>query len=782
MTQDTSATLEPLQPSFRPHQDAIDFVNCMAPGERLWWQTYDDKPEKNKTLSHTFAGTLSEAWQRIGALQARGAGVCWTVSATSNGRKKEDFRAARAAWVDIDRPELPEFRVDPTAIVRTGKGHHAYWLIDGECSGEDLEQLNKAIAAAHDGDGKAVDRVRCLRLPGTLHQKGEPVLVRLEACNPDNSYALEELQAAYSPAPVLPSATRLPDAPALAPGETTPYGRRGLEAECAALAMEPEGGRNARAFRAAAAAGQLIAGGELDAGEAREQLLRASEACGLGPREAADVIDRGLATGASQPRRGKRAPASSSARRGRPPGPPKPPDPSRQFLEETEVEGTEGEEPEGEAPRGKLRLLRPPRAPRVNVPMKWSKDAGEWVPAPCAETAAGLLAQDPAAARSVRWDAFQLSAVALERIEGACGLAAVEAGQAVDASTMRAIAAGWTVRYGVRLTKPHLQEALEQLRLDPARRIDPLRDWAVEAGKAWDGKPRLEDAARTYLGAKSLASGLAFKLWLRSAAARAIRGACGPVKADCALVLAGRQGALKSRCIEALSPFPAWFLRGLPDLATRGEEVSRVTRGKAIVEIDELDAFRRADAAKVKAWLSRPVDYQRHMYTEEYFPQPRRFVCCVTINPDAGGWLNDPTGLRRWLIVECDGTLDPEGLERDREQLWGQAIAEVEAGAKWWPTGVDADVLSEAAHGHAVSDAWARLVAEWCHSPERRGTDVQLADVARGALDIDPGRLTMADQFRVSSALRAAGYERVRTLSSSGLRAWLWRATPPPRD
>lgn len=752
----------------------------------MWWQTYDDKPDKNATLSNTFPGTLEEAWPRIVALQAQGAGVCWTVSATRHGRKKEDFRAARAAWVDIDRPELPEFKIDPTAIVKTGKGHHAYWLIDGDCLGEELEQLNKAIASAHEGDAKAVDRVRCLRLPGTLHQKGDPVLVTLQTCNPDNSYALEELQAAYPPPPPNPNATRLPDAPASAHGETTPYGRRGLEAECAALAQEPEGGRNARAFRAAAAAGQLIAGGELDAGEAREQLLRASEACGLGPREAADVVDRGLATGASQPRRGKLAP-----RRGRPPGPPKPPNPSRMpggAPAEAEPEGEapagepSAEAPEGEAPKGNLRLLKQPSRPRVQVPMKWCKDAGEWVPAPCAETAAGLLAQDPEVARSVRWDAFRLSACALERIEGACGLAAVEAGQAVDAATMRAIAAGWTVRYGVRLTKPHLQEALEQLRLDPARRIDPLRDWAVQAGKAWDGKPRLENAARRYFGATSLASGLAFKLWLRSAAARAVHGAARPVKADCALVLAGRQGAFKSRSIEALSPFPEWFLRGLPDLATRGEEVSRATRGKAIVEIDELDAFRRADAAKVKAWLSHPVDSQRHMYTEEYFPQPRRFVCCVTINPDAGGWLNDPTGLRRWLIVECEGTLDPEGLEADRQQLWGQAVAEVQAGAKWWPDGVDADVLAEAAHGHAVSDAWARLVAEWCHQPERRGTDLHLSDVSRGALDIDPGRLTLSDQIRIGNALRAAGYERIRTTDSSGLRAWLWRPPQSHRD
>lgn len=732
----------------------------MAPGERIWWQTYDDRPDKDAALSQTFSATLDEAWSRIEALQARGAGVCWTVSATKGGRKKSDFRAARAAWVDVDKPELPEFRIDPTAIVKTVKGHHAYWLIDGDCSGEDLEQLNKAIAAAHGGDEKAVDRVRCLRLPGTLHQKGEPILVQLVTLAPDNSYALEELEAAYPPPPPDPHATRAPDAPSLAPGETTPYGRRGLEAECAALAQEPEGGRNARAFRAAAAAGQLIAGGELDAGEARAELLRAAEACGLGPREAADVVDRGLATGETQPRRGKL---------GRPPKPPRPPNPSVQVPIPSPAEEVPGE-------GGKVIQFKAPH--KIQVPMKWCKEAGDWVPAPCAETAAGLLAQDPASARSVRWDAFRLSAVALERIDGACGLPAVEAGQAVDAPTMRAIAAGWTMRHRVRLTKQHLQEALEQLRLDPARRIDPLRDWAVAAGKAWDGKPRLEGAAKRYLGATSLASGLAFKLWLRSAAARAVQGATRPVKADCALVLAGRQGALKSRSIEALSPSPEWFLRGLPDLASRGEEVSRITRGKAIVEIDELDAFRRADAAKVKAWLSRPVDFQRHMYTEEYFQQPRRFVCCVTINPDAGGWLNDPTGLRRWLIVECKGTLDPEGLAADRQQLWGQAVREVEAGAAWWPTGVDADVLAEAAHEHAVSDAWVRLVGDWCHEPERRGTNLHLADVSRGALGIDPGRLTMADQFRVSAALRAAGYERVRTTGADGARAWVWRPAP----
>src|SRR4051812_48731290 len=59
-------------------------------------------------------------------------------------------------------------------------------------------------------------------------------------------------------------------APARAPRAvgTTPYGRRALDLECATLAGAAAGGRNDQLNKAGFAVYQLVAGGEIDAGEA----------------------------------------------------------------------------------------------------------------------------------------------------------------------------------------------------------------------------------------------------------------------------------------------------------------------------------------------------------------------------------------------------------------------------------------------------------------------------------------------------------------------------------
>lgn len=736
------------------HPHARELIDALAFGEDICWQTFGDGA-KSEDLEARWFATLDEAWPRLMRLSEAGAGIFWTVSRSKGGRKKEHYTSARAAWIDVDRDELPEFHLEPSAVVKTGKGYHAYWILDGLCTGEALEAINRGIAKAHGGDRAACDRTRVMRLPGTYHRKAAPVLVRLIECDADIRYTPEELAAAY-PAPVeVPPARVLPPAPRRTAEASTAYGLRGLEAECRELAAEPEGGRNARAFRAAAAVGQLIAGGQLDASAAREALLEACARCGLPPLEASEVVERGLIAGGEQPRRGTFE-ASPVRRHGSAP-PAKvsePPPPS-----------------DSDAPGDIETIGEPNPPPPISVPRKMGKN-GPGAPIACAETAISLMLQDPVTRAGLRWDAFRAAVVAVADIAAPYGLPPVRAGQVVDAAAMHSITAGWIERYGVILSADHARDALGVVRHIPAMVVDSLADWIEGACAKWDGHPRLEDAARVYLGASSLASNIAFQLWMRQAAARAM-ARYAPVKGDCAMVLSGAQGAGKSRAVEALAPRPEWFLRGLPDLATRPDDVSRVTRGRSVIEIDELDAFRRADAERVKAWLSRPTDTYRQLYCETIHEYHRRFGVVVTINPAAEGWLRDTTGLRRWMVIDCEAPLNVAALEADRDQLWGQAAAEVRAGAKWWPTGVDVDVLAESSGGHAVEDGWGGVVCDWLDQPERRGGEVTVIEVARGALGIESGRVSPHDQTRIAAALRAAGYRRIRRRLEGG-RHFVW--------
>jgi hypothetical protein len=89
----------------------------------------------------------------------------------------------------------------------------------------------------------------------------------------------------------------------LDPTAGTRYGLAALESELGRLAVAPEGTRNDTLVRAAFRAGQLVAGGQLDAHHAHDQLEAVALRIGLGANETEATIESGMTAGAHQPRR-----------------------------------------------------------------------------------------------------------------------------------------------------------------------------------------------------------------------------------------------------------------------------------------------------------------------------------------------------------------------------------------------------------------------------------------------------------------------------------------------
>lgn len=102
--------------------------------------------------------------------------------------------------------------------------------------------------------------------------------------------------------------------PATRDARTTRYGSAALDGLAAEVSSAPEGTRNDALNRAAHRAGKLVAGGEVDAEEARRALTSAAEAAGLEAREVEKTLESGLSAG-------ELVPASAPPRR---PGPPSP--------------------------------------------------------------------------------------------------------------------------------------------------------------------------------------------------------------------------------------------------------------------------------------------------------------------------------------------------------------------------------------------------------------------------------------------------------------------------
>jgi hypothetical protein len=89
--------------------------------------------------------------------------------------------------------------------------------------------------------------------------------------------------------------------------------------------------------------------------------------------------------------------------------------------------------------------------------------------------------------------------------------------------------------------------------------------------------------------------------------------------------------------------------------------------------VSDLHGYGNKEMNQIKAFLSRQVDGPvRLAYARLPVKVPRHFVICGSTN--TWSFLKDKTGNRRFWPVGV-GTIDVQGLEHDRDQLWAEAIS-----------------------------------------------------------------------------------------------------------
>lgn len=192
----------------------------------------------------------------------------------------------------------------------------------------------------------------------------------------------------------------------------------------------------------------------------------------------------------------------------------------------------------------------------------------------------------------------------------------------------------------------------------------------------WDSVPRLDTLFVDYLGAKDTpyVRAVTRKAFV-AAVARALDPGC---KYDTMLILSGPQGIGKSTILDKMSR--GWFNDSIRTF--EGKEASELLQGVWLVEIGELDAFRKTDVARIKQFLSQRSDRFREAYGRHVKEMPRRCVFFGTTNSDE--YLRDKTGNRRFWPIDVGERQRTKNIWQDLDgeidQIWAEAALRYKLG------------------------------------------------------------------------------------------------------
>lgn len=289
------------------------------------------------------------------------------------------------------------------------------------------------------------------------------------------------------------------------------------------------------------------------------------------------------------------------------------------------------------------------------------------------------------------------------------------------------------------------------------RSFHPVREYLRDL--EWDGVRRLDTFVPTYLkGEANAYTAAAWRCWMISAVARVMQPGC---QVHHVPILEGRQGSGKSSAVRALLPNPKW-MNDSP-IKIGDKDGMDALRGHWIVEFGELESMADRAVAKIKAFVTSAVDTFRKAYGKDTEKFPRQCVMIGTVNPEEG-YLRDTTGNRRFWPIKTGvtGDIDFKGIERDRDQLWAEALSYFEDGVPWHFEGAELIALAtEEQASRTVVDPWEETIVAWLEAPIRSATianGITTTDVLSSALDVPKKDHGPANASRVGTILRNAGF------------------------
>ena len=334
----------------------------------------------------------------------------------------------------------------------------------------------------------------------------------------------------------------------------------------------------------------------------------------------------------------------------------------------------------------------------------------------------------------------------------------------------------WLDRTGMHYTKNMVADAVQLVAMENS--FHPVREFLNNLKGKWDGVKRIETWLTTYCGASNNPyTQFAGKAMLVAAVARAIKPG---VRVKSMLVLIGPQDIGKSEVFAILGG--KWFGPQHGEIKGDAQKAKEQCTKLWLIEMSELATIRDSSVDAVKDFVSTSEDTYRPAYGRRAMTMPR---CCVFVGTaNADEIFRDETGnVRFWPVkIECD--IDLEGLRRDREQIWAEAVAEYHAGFNWWITDENIkQIATSEQNARMVQDEWQSVISRWLDQPQQGlVNEYRLVDILVNGIGLDVANCGLLEQKRAASIMRRLGYLKKKSKGSDdAARCKVW-ALPAKDD
>ncbi len=291
----------------------------------------------------------------------------------------------------------------------------------------------------------------------------------------------------------------------------------------------------------------------------------------------------------------------------------------------------------------------------------------------------------------------------------------------------------------------------------------PVREYLNSVALIYNDTQIIENLASRLFGTTEPLHNTMFKKWLIAAVARIMEPGC---KADDILILCGDQGFLKSTLFETLASTD-WFLDSCEGTGNDKDTLMQM-HYSWIIELAEVDRFlNKRSASDLKKSLSVREDKFRLPYGAGIETFKRKFVTCGTTNQDE--FLTDPTGNRRYWVVEVKTKIDIDWVKEHRSEIWAAAVHLYHQGHEWYLNDEERARHAELMKPFEISDTWEDYIEPYIAIRN----EVTVADILHNCLFIEPALQKKSQQMRVAEILKRMGWTKKDTRSVLGRKIWI---------